>query len=127
MRITEALDHLDKLASEFAKTCFADRPDWRLHVRPRGANHVSEVQLQVLGGTGDSASWFPVAHVNCSVGGASDRGLELVTYVNVTLCGRWTAYGGARARGITHLFFLADEFEAFTAGKMFEVSADPPA
>ncbi len=120
MRVTEALDHLDELAGNFAKTCFTDRSDWRLHVRPRGENHVSEVQLQVHAGTGDSAYWFPVAHINCSVGGASGRGLQLVTYANVTLCGRWSEYGGARARGIAHLFHLADEFEAFTAGKDFE-------
>ncbi len=120
MKVTEALDHLDRLAADFAKTCFADRNDWRLHVRPRGENHVSEVQLQVLGGTGDDSFWFSVAHINCSVGGASNRGLRLVTYANVTLCGRWSEYGGPRARGIGHLFFLADEFEAFTAGKDFE-------
>jgi hypothetical protein len=114
----EALDHLDAAAEHFATRMATQHPGWRLHVRPRGGSNTSQVELHHWSESDAGGSWEPVAHVSCVVG--SDRGgVRLVTHISCTMCGHWSQEQ-PRARGLQQLFDIADMFEEFTAGKVFE-------
>lgn len=117
MDYIEALDQLDAAAEHFA---FKNTPphEWRLHVRARGTSQATQVELQHWSGTPAAGYWNSVAHVSVSLGNITGKGLQLVTYINCTMCGRWSEQQ-PRARGLRQLFELADMFEDFTAGKTF--------
>lgn len=124
MNYLEALDQLDAIGQKFASS--ADLPTgFRLHVRPRGQSHpsslVSDVQLQHHEGAPEHRFWYDVGHVNVSLGAISIRGqgLELVTYINCTMCGRWED-NCERAVGLKVLFDIASAFAEFASGQVFD-------
>lgn len=121
MNYITALGHLNGAAEHVAQTT-GQKDGWRLHVQALSRDsrsHCSVVDLQHWEGDNDSGHWYSVANVSCNVG--SDKGcLRLYTSINCTMCGRWSEQS-PRARGLQKLFEVADMFEEFTAGKVFEV------
>jgi len=116
MNYTEAFEQLKALAENFAFESAHGK--WRLYVRP-GIKDSVYVDLQHWTEGANDGFWYGVAHVSCEITAARETGVTLTTYINCTLCNRWSD-AALKANGLKQLFELAEMFEEFTAGKTFD-------
>ena len=115
MNYLDALAQLDTAAQHLAQTMV--EPNWRLHVQPRSPSGLGPCVVE-LQHWGDKGYWFTVANVSCEVRAALGN-LQLQTFISCTMCGRWSTEN-PKARGLQKLFAIADMFEEFAAGRVFE-------
>jgi hypothetical protein len=124
MKYTEALDRLDAIGECFASQDYVPvLPNgYRLQVMPRGQSHQSEVQLQfrqmTLGPPGEKFYWRVEGRVYAGLRGIS--GMTLVTYIECSINNAWLTCKD-QVVGLRRLFDVAQAFDEFTAGRIFEL------